>query len=54
MIMVIGVTSFSLVAFALSWVVGKRGKVIDGGELSFSVLVIAWGAMLYGMYIARY
>ena len=54
MIMVIGIVSFSLFAFALSWAVGKRGKVIDSGELSFSVLVIAWGAMFYGMYIARY
>jgi hypothetical protein len=54
MILMIGVTSFSAIAFALSWAVGKRGKVIDSGELSFSVLVIAWGAMLYGIYIARY
>ncbi len=53
MITMIGVLVFSLMAFALSWVVGKRGKGVDAGELSFSVLVIAWGAMLYGMYIAH-
>jgi hypothetical protein len=54
MILMIGILSFSLFAFGFSWAVGKRGKVIDSGELSFSVIVIAWGAMLYGMYIARY
>jgi hypothetical protein len=53
MMMVIGVLSFSLVAFALSWTVGKRGKNFDSGELSFAVLVMAWGAMIYGMYITR-
>lgn len=53
MILVIGVASFSIVSFAISWAVGKRGKVIDGGELSFSVLLIAWGAMFYGLFVAR-
>ena len=50
--MVIGVLIFGVAAFGLSWWLGKRGKTVDGSELSCSVLVITWGAMLYGMFIA--
>ncbi len=51
--MVMGVLSFSIVAFALSWAVGRRGKLVDSSALALSVLMIAWGAMLYGMLIAH-
>jgi len=53
MMMVIGVSSFSIVVFTLSWVVGRRSKIADEGEVSFSVLLISWAALLFGMYMAR-
>ena len=53
MILMIGVTSFSAIAFALSWAVGRRSKTADEGEVSFSVLLVSWAALLFGMFIAR-
>jgi hypothetical protein len=51
--MVIGVSSFSIVAFALSRVVGLRSKTANEGEVSLSVLLVSWAALLFGMYMAR-
>ncbi len=51
--MVMGVLAFSVIAFSLSWAVGRRGRLLDSSALSLSVLMIAWGAMLYGMLIAH-
>jgi hypothetical protein len=53
MMMVIGIASFSLVAFAVSWTVGKRSKAADEGEVSFSVLLVSWAALCFGMFLTR-
>jgi hypothetical protein len=53
MMKVIGVSSFSIVAFALSWVVGRRSRTADEGEVSFSVLLVSWAALFFGMYMTR-
>ncbi len=51
--MVIGILSFSITAFALSWAVGKRGGLVDRSELALLVLVTVWGAMFYGMCVSH-
>jgi hypothetical protein len=50
--MVIGVLLFGIAAFLLSFAVARRGSSYAGGELPFYVLLIAWGSMLYGLFVA--
>jgi len=50
--MVIGVLLFAVAAFLLSFAVARKGNSFAGGELPSYVLLIAWGSMLYGLFIA--
>lgn len=50
--MVIGVLLFGIAAFLLSFAVARRGNSFAGGELASYVLLITWGSMLYGLFIA--
>jgi len=53
MVIVLGILSFSIVAVAMSWAVGKRARTSDTGETSVSVLLVSWSALLFGMFMAR-
>ncbi|NTW67763.1 MAG: hypothetical protein HGB21_15880 [Nitrospirae bacterium] len=53
MVIILGILSFSVVAGAMSWAVGKRARTSDTGETSVSVLLVSWAALLFGMYMAR-
>jgi len=53
MVMIVGILSFTIVAAWLSWAVGQRAQSADRGETSVSVLLVSWGALLYGIFIGR-
>lgn len=55
MVLLLGIASFGIVAFVLSWAIGKRiQSVADPSEVSASVLLVSWAAMLFGMYLMRF
>ena len=43
---------FALTAFCLSYLVG-RSKDLDRGKIAVYVTLVAWGSMLYGLYMAK-
>lgn len=53
MIMLFGILCFSLAAFLVSLAVGKRSRTADRSELSATVLIVAWGALLVGLSLGR-
>jgi hypothetical protein len=53
MAMLIGMLSFSLAAWGISWAVGKRARTAEMGETSLSVLLAVWAALFFGIYLTR-
>ena len=51
--MIAGVLIFSIAVFILSYLVSKPGEH-DSGKLSTSITLIAWGSMIFGLFIARF
>jgi hypothetical protein len=43
---------FASAAFSLSFSIG-RSKDLDRGKIAAYVTLVAWGSMLYGIYIAK-
>jgi len=43
---------FALAAFLLSYLIGKP-KDMDRGQLAVYVTLVAWGSLLYGLYMAK-
>ena len=53
MVVLIGILAFAMGAGAVSWAVGRRARTADSGETSVSVLLVAWLALVFGMYLMR-
>jgi hypothetical protein len=43
---------FALAAFCLSFLIG-RSKDLDRGKIAVYVTLVAWGSLLYGLYMAK-
>ncbi len=43
---------FAAAAFCLSFLIG-RSKDMDRGKIAVYVTLIAWGSLLYGLYVAK-
>jgi len=50
--MVIGVLIFSIVVFAVSYGIAKA-PLFDQGKLAASLVLVAWGSMLFGLVLSR-
>jgi len=50
--MVASMLIFALAAFFLSYLIGKS-KDMERGQLAVYVTLIAWGSLLYGLYMAK-
>ncbi len=50
--MIASVLVFAATAFCLSFFVAKS-KDLDKGKVAVYVTLIAWGSMLYGLYMAK-
>jgi hypothetical protein len=50
--MVTGVIVFAIVTFFTSFLIG-RTKEFDKGKVATYVTLIAWGSLLYGLYLAK-
>ncbi len=47
-----GMLVFALAVFFLSFLVG-RSKDWDRGQIAVYVTLVAWGSLLYGLYMAK-
>ena len=50
--MVIGILTFSIAVFAASFGIAKAPR-FDQGKLAASLVLIAWGSMLFGLVLSR-
>lgn len=50
--MIASMLVFASAAFCLSYLVG-RSKDLDRGRIAVYVTLVAWGSMLYGLYMAK-
>lgn len=50
--MVAGVLVFAIVTFFISLLIGRTNDV-DKGKVATYVTLIAWGSLLYGLYMAK-
>lgn len=50
--MVIGVLIFSIAVFLISFGIAKA-PLLDRGNLAASVVLVAWGSMLFGLVLIR-
>lgn len=50
--LMVSILIFASSAFYLSFSIG-RSKDLDRGKLAVYVTLVAWGSMLYGMYITK-
>jgi hypothetical protein len=50
--MVMGVIIFAVLTFSVSFLMG-RIKDFDKGKIATYVTLIAWGSLLYGLYLSR-
>lgn len=50
--MVFSVLVFSIITFFVSFLVGKMSEP-DSGKVAFYMTLIAWGSMLFGLYVAK-
>jgi hypothetical protein len=50
--MVAGMLFFAIVTFFLSFLIGRTND-IDKGKSAAYVTLIAWGSLLYGLYLSK-
>ena len=47
-LMLIGVLIFGILIFAISYVIVRRYKTIEPAQMATYIVLIAWGALVYG------
>ena len=50
--MVFSVLAFSIVTFFISFMIGRMGET-DKGKAATFITLIAWGSLIFGLYIGR-
>ena len=51
--MVAGMLAFSVVIILISAVISKRRDKMDRAETATYVVLIGWGSLLYGLFLAK-
>jgi hypothetical protein len=52
-LMLIGVLSFGILIFALSYVVVRKYKTIEPAQMATFIVLIAWGSLVCGFILDR-
>jgi hypothetical protein len=52
-LMLIGVLSFGILIFALSYVVVRKYKTIEPAQMGTFIVLIAWGSLVCGFILDR-
>jgi uncharacterized membrane protein YedE/YeeE len=50
--LIFGVLAFAIVIFFLSFMLGKQNG-LDHGKIATYLTLIAWGSLMFGLYIGR-
>lgn len=50
--LIFGVLVFAIVTFFVSFLIGRTGEC-DKGKVGTYITLIAWGSMIFGLYIGR-
>jgi len=50
---VAGMLAFSVVIFWISVVISKRRDKMERSEIATYLVLIAWGSLLYGLFLAK-
>jgi len=51
--LVAGMLAFSVVIILISAVISKRSDKMDRAETATYVVLIGWGSLLYGLFLAK-
>ena len=52
--MVAGILAFSVVIILTSAVISKRRDKMDRSEIAAYIVLIGWGSLLWGLFLAKY
>jgi len=50
---VVGMLAFSVVIILISAVISKRRDNMDRAEIATYIVLIAWGSLLFGFFLAK-
>lgn len=51
--MIASVLVFGLLVFMISLMIAKRSDVCEKGEIATYIALIAWGSLVFGLYISK-
>jgi hypothetical protein len=52
--LVAGMLAFSVIIILISAVISKRRDKMDGAEIATYIVLIGWGSLLWGLFLAKY
>jgi hypothetical protein len=52
--MIASVLFFGILVFMISLLISKRSAVCEKGEIVTYIALIAWGSMVFGLFISRF
>ena len=52
--LVAGMLAFSVVIILISAVISKRRDKMEKSEIATYIVLIAWGSLLWGLFLAKY
>jgi hypothetical protein len=50
--MILGILIFSVLVFFVSFLISKRISLYDRSEIASYMAIIAWGSLIFGLFIA--
>ncbi|MEW6115339.1 MAG: hypothetical protein AB1553_00355 [Nitrospirota bacterium] len=51
--MIVMMLLFGLLIFGISYIMGKESTKMEKGELSLYIVLISWGSLFIGLFLAR-
>lgn len=51
--MIASVLLFGMLVFGISLLISKRSAVCEKGEIATYIALIAWGSMVFGLFISK-
>ena len=51
--MIASVLVFGLVVFIISLLIARRSSICEKGEIATYIALIAWGSLVFGLYISK-
>jgi len=52
--LVAGMLAFSVIIILISAIISKRRDKMDRAEIATYIVIIAWGLLLWGLFLAKY